>query len=528
MTLAWEFDTNPDPRFPLHARVWAAEAMPEVLSPLTSSLVLDEYERSWRRYLVETLPVITSVGTERVFANIFGGRFYVNLSALRLTGDLSQNNSATQMDSAFAAGVSVPPYERPGWFSNLEERRQVMQSFNADLVVNPPTKALAAEFDRVLDLRMEGQRFRNSSDTSQLWKRMDSLRAEFVNLSWRHLTISGLARGLYQRIERKVSELMGPLGLLKLSQIFGNLGLESAAAGKAIRDCRGDPSELNRIIARFGYRAPNEWELASTSWDQDPEGILRALAVGKIEIQPNSSREKVGDLSTELAPEWPEAEFFLNRGCEFLRMREQSKAACLILTNEWRLDSLLIGMRLQKNGVFSDPSDVYLTSFSELETLVTSGKLDVDLPKRRMVMTKLTTIIAPEVIDISCGYDLSDWMDISTESPAKDRTALVFTGVGASAGTATGPARVLRSSSEGFPEMGEILVAHATDPGWTPLMLVASGIVTELGNEFSHAAMVAREFGIPAVVGARGCLEAVRTGRQLEIDGYSGTVRVIG
>ena len=99
-------------------------------------------------------------------------------------------------------------------------------------------------------------------------------------------------------------------------------------------------------------------------------------------------------------------------------------------------------------------------------------------------------------------------------------------GWAASPGVVQGKARVLRALEDGTElQAGEIIVAHSTDPSWTPLFLVAGGIVLEEGGPLSHAAIVAREFGLPAVLNVHDATLAVETGEELLVDGTSGEVR---
>jgi len=77
-------------------------------------------------------------------------------------------------------------------------------------------------------------------------------------------------------------------------------------------------------------------------------------------------------------------------------------------------------------------------------------------------------------------------------------------------------------------EPGEILVAPSTDPGWTPLFFTASGLVMEMGGSMSHGAIVAREYGIPAVVGVSGAIERITTGQQITVDGSRGIITLEG
>ncbi|MDT7575984.1 MAG: rifampicin phosphotransferase, partial [Pseudonocardiales bacterium] len=101
-------------------------------------------------------------------------------------------------------------------------------------------------------------------------------------------------------------------------------------------------------------------------------------------------------------------------------------------------------------------------------------------------------------------------------------------GTPASAGTVSGRARVVLDPAEATLEPGEILVAPSTDPGWTPLFLTAGGLVMEMGGANSHGAVVAREYGIPAVVGVPDATARLHTGQTVTVDGASGTITVDG
>ena len=99
-------------------------------------------------------------------------------------------------------------------------------------------------------------------------------------------------------------------------------------------------------------------------------------------------------------------------------------------------------------------------------------------------------------------------------------------GTPASAGRVTGTARVIRDPVGARLEPGEILVAPSTDPGWTPLFLTAGGLVMEMGGANSHGAVVAREYGIPAVVGVLNATGEITTGQRITVDGSAGTIVV--
>ena len=121
---------------------------------------------------------------------------------------------------------------------------------------------------------------------------------------------------------------------------------------------------------------------------------------------------------------------------------------------------------------------------------------------------------------------LSDGTEPEAEQrPSPDAVVSALRGTPASSGTVTGVARVVLDPSSARLEPGEILVAPSTDPGWTPLFLTAGGLVMEMGGANSHGAVVAREYGIPAVVGVPGATDLLRSpATRITVDGAAGTV----
>ncbi len=101
-------------------------------------------------------------------------------------------------------------------------------------------------------------------------------------------------------------------------------------------------------------------------------------------------------------------------------------------------------------------------------------------------------------------------------------------GVSISPGVVEGRVKVLHHADEKPLLPGEILVARATDPGWTPLFIHAGGIVLEIGGALQHGAVVAREYGIPCVSGLTGATELLKDGQMVEVDGTNGIVRILG
>lgn len=202
-----------------------------------------------------------------------------------------------------------------------------------------------------------------------------------------------------------------------------------------------------------------------------------------------------------------------------------------------RRDVLEIGARLASFGVLGKKEDVFFLAASELrdaasrldtgkkEDLQRSGYPDRIVARRRLRENQLG-LKPPLSIHPTFVAKLISRLSRRKSSTAVDAS---LTGIPASPGKAEGSACIVRSPEDfGKISPGQILIARYTTPAWTPLLAVASGVVTEFGGALSHAAIVCREYGVPAVVGVNELLARVEDGEKLEIDGSTGTVRKTG
>src|SRR5260221_4624118 len=121
---------------------------------------------------------------------------------------------------------------------------------------------------------------------------------------------------------------------------------------------------------------------------------------------------------------------------------------------------------------------------------------------------------------------LSDGTEPTAEPCSTSTADALLRGTPASAGSVTAQARVILDPTGARLSPGEILVAPSTDPGWTPLFLTAGGLVMEMGGAMSHGAVVAREYGIPAIVGVPEATQRIATGQHITVDGSAGTVTI--
>ena len=178
----------------------------------------------------------------------------------------------------------------------------------------------------------------------------------------------------------------------------------------------------------------------------------------------------------------------------------------------------IIGTDLAGAGRISEADDVFFLDLAEVREGLSGRPLQHLVAQRREdYAQELARRHIPRVL-------LSDGTEPEALQEAAAEPAGVLTGTPASAGTVTAAARVILEPQGARLEPGEILVAPSTDPGWTPLFLTAGGLVMEMGGPNSHGAVVAREYGIPAVVGVPDATSRIVTGQNITVDGAAGTV----
>jgi len=180
----------------------------------------------------------------------------------------------------------------------------------------------------------------------------------------------------------------------------------------------------------------------------------------------------------------------------------------------------LIGEELAAGGTIETDADIFFLDLAEARrALGGEDQTAVVLRRRQAYELELRRRHIPRML-------LSDGTEPEAVAANRPEHAPgVLLGSPASAGTITGKVRVILDPVGARLEPGEILVAPSTDPGWTPLFLTAGGLVMEMGGANSHGAVVAREYGIPAVVGVPEATVLLRTGAVVTLDGAAGTVR---
>jgi pyruvate,water dikinase len=535
----YEFDTSLDPNFPVLTRGNAGEIMPGIVSPLSATMFFPPLERGWRRSFTETWDVMEWPSCPTTFAPIVGGRFYINISAFRRLADLTPGTSPEDIDrTLFAAGgIKLDPYEVPDE-PGYAERGQRIAATTADFLEHPPVERIAAEHEQAQARRRDGRAHRQTRSSAELLARIISL-IPFNESDFATLFIgSSVSPVVLGSLQAGLVAVYGDEGYeLGRRAVMGAGGVESADAGNAVASLaglEGDDFEaaFQRVLEQYGFRGVNEWEVAAPSWEIEPDVLRRAIdavRAGGVARDPGAVRDAVLERfeRDDTRANFPDLDLWLARCKVWMGIRERTKATCVLTINEQRLDALEIGRRLVAEGKLESADQVYFLTLDELTTAVEKGIVDVGIVhSRKAAQQELEQYQEPLFAIVGSIPPVEEWPLVSRVAAAGDVRELI--GAAGSPGHATGRARVVRDAYvDEPPQPGEVLVAPITDPGWMPLFIGAVAVVAEMGGELSHTMIVARDLGIPAVVGAVGATTAIKTGDLIEVDGSTGVVRVL-
>lgn len=374
-----------------------------------------------------------------------------------------------------------------------------------------------------------------------------------LGLAWRllrgHITATeaeAVLRGVPHNVTTEMDLALWDLAQrIRADRPSAELLTATAAGVLAARHRAGDlPAVLQRgmtgFLARYGRRAVAEIDLGMPRWSDDPAHLFGVLA-GYLRLDPGTGGDAVSP-DRRFADGARQGEAMvcelvarargrgrvrgalvslgLRRARALVGLREMPKF--VMITAIARARSVLagIGVELAAAGALDLADDVFFLDLDEVVAAAEGRDLRETVARRRSrYRQELGRRHVPRVL-LSDGTEPE-----AVAGPAVPAEPGTLVGSPASAGTVTGPVRVILDPVGAHLEPGEILVAPSTDPGWTPLFLTAGGLVMEMGGSNSHGAVVAREYGIPAVVGVAGATGELATGMRVTVDGASGVVR---
>jgi pyruvate,water dikinase len=336
-----------------------------------------------------------------------------------------------------------------------------------------------------------------------------------------------------QVVYDQLSLLATKAGVDQAALMSGHGSHEETAIIEDLWAVSRDRLTLPQFVARHGYHGPFEGELSGVSWREDPAPLhnvvagyrsmgedaapaaaeaARAIARRQAEAQLMASLPRTGQAQARLV---------LRLAGRYLPLRGVGKVAFLQSLDVARAAARRIGVLLADDSVLAEPDDVFYLTAPEILGPPPADAKDL-VAERREIREGYRKLRLPTFWTGEPVYELIEDLDATAAG-----TTRTLTGVGVCAGVACGPARVVTDPALADMEPGDILVAHTTDPSWASLMFMASALVVDIGGQLSHAAVVARELGIPCVMNTLDGTRAFRDGDRLRVDGAAGTVEII-
>lgn len=292
-----------------------------------------------------------------------------------------------------------------------------------------------------------------------------------------------------------------------------------AALRKLYRHDPGFRAKVDRFMDEYGHRGPGEFDVASLNWREDHDMLYKVIATARDSGGYHVEREGIiGDILASVKPfERHMLKTFIPRLEAFMPLRENGKHYYLKATARTKDQLLQAGKSLVEEGYVKNPRDIFFLTLRDLEGIVNRSLVKRDVraivDQRKKQWHEYRRAEVPDII-----YESGERIT----TPARRSDTLI--GEPLSSGKIKARARIISDFSKiNRLKHGEILVTHHADPGWTPLFTIASGLIIEVGGVVCHAAMVARELGIPALSLA-GATSAIPDGALVELDAEEGRV----
>ncbi|MGH3292875.1 MAG: rifamycin-inactivating phosphotransferase [Trebonia sp.] len=311
--------------------------------------------------------------------------------------------------------------------------------------------------------------------------------------------------------------------------------LPALAGGRESRDA------IQAFLDKYGMRCVGEIDITKPRWSERPTTLV-PLILGNIKnFEPGAGErrfeqgrlnawEKEQELLASLQALPPlsdgeekaeEAKRLIHRIRTFAGYREYPKYGMISRYFVYKQALLKDAERLVRAGVLQEPSDIFFLRFAELQDVVRTNQADEQLIQQRKDAFRSYQALTPPRVLTSDGEALTGSYR-RTDVPAG-----ALTGLPVSAGTVEGRARVVLDMAEADFEAGDILVTADTDPSWTPAFVAIKGLVTEVGGLMTHGAVIAREYGLPAVVGVEDATRLIQDGQRIRVHGTDGYIEIL-
>jgi len=309
-------------------------------------------------------------------------------------------------------------------------------------------------------------------------------------------------------------------------------GMTKVEGGKAVSD------SIQAYLKKYGMRCSAEIDLTRTRWNEKPTILIPMLLSNIKTFGPNAHSMKFEQGLKEaklkekdiidrimMLPGGKSKAKKIRKAISVLRnfagFREYNKY--VIVQYLWIIKQALLreADKMVQKGIIGEREDIYYLTFEELREAVNTNRVDNNIIIKRKAEYEVFEKLTPPRVITSEGEVISGEYD--TGNIPKGALA----GVPVSSGTIEGRARVVLRIEDANIEEGDILVTSFTDPSWTPVFVSVKGLVTEVGGMMTHGAVVAREYGLPAVVSVENATKLIKDGQRIRINGTEGYVEIL-
>jgi pyruvate, water dikinase len=507
-----------------------AEAVPGVMTPLCASAWVPASELGLREPFVAmgALPRdhagVPDDPSARI-TNAFYGRMAVRVDFLCDIGDLIPGHNGEALARDFFG--FVPPDYRS---------RPSLRRLPFILARYPCTLATVGR--RIRQLRI---------DTDAWWRReiaavagYDLVRTQRTATQARDRFFKALAAQavisatVIQPVQEQLATLCDAAGVDAAMLVRGSSHEEGAVLDDLWAVSR-DALSLDEFLRRHGYHGAGEGELETRVWREDPEPVRRLVRQYRTKsdaADPHadadahlrrrqlaartlvSSRGRLGKLRARLV---------LRLARRYIPLRGTGKVAYLQSLDVLRAAARRLGALLVDAGRLATPEDAFYLTADELTGVAATDPatdLRAIVEQRRAIRREYQSLKIPSAWT---GQPQPEPSTVECTDPSTDS----LSGLGACAGVAEGRAVVIRDPADAEVEDGDILIAHTTDPSWVSLMFLSGALVVDIGGLMSHAAVIARELGIPCVMNTTNGTAVLRTGDTIRVNGSTGTVEIL-
>jgi pyruvate,water dikinase len=510
------------------------EAIPDVMTPATWSMV-----QVFLTDAMATASIPPYVGYGRI-----GGRIYLNLSVMMTLSavvGVNEKRYRSLTEEVFGrlpADLEIPPVEArrldvvravlPMGLHVLGEARRDVKVLDSYLAEHPALCARRrAEIGTVTD----------PVELADLW--VDVLSPEFHRVSWMLSAATRSSGASFVTTRKRLQRLVGDAAANALTAgLAGEAGqLASLGLLDGLEQVAEGEIDRETFNQRYGHRGPHEFEISLPRPGEDPKWVERQLARradlatsyrGLLDAQEHKRAQAWAELERRHPVQARILHHQLRGWAKISRDRERARSE--VIRYFW----VLRAYALKAGELTGLGADIFFLDKTEILRILEGETISAKLIKQRSWAYQSYSALPPYPALIRGAFNPYAWAadpnrrsDLFVEG-STSQAEIAVRGFPGSAGVVQAPVRVLRDAADGAAlQAGEVLVTTITNVGWTPLFPRAAAVVTDVGAPLSHAAIVARELGIPAVVGCGNATMRLKTGDQVRVDGTAGTVEVL-